>query len=257
MNYIMIPKEVIYCLNKNEKRVHLFSYFSSKRGLDDTVGFSCNDVVKWIGCKIDYHKDKTNDQITELIHCFERDGYFKLEENILANNFVKATLNTEKFDVYSKFALVYLHELDKIHNFKKYTSDINRMSSSILLLVLSYIRVNMLRRQAGYFNHKSDKPEFCYRMYKDIETDIGISSRYISRSVKILCELDLIATSTLPRYKDESGNWHTEVTLFVNKYKYKDDGGLDDSYDYRQELIWGKEYIQEKKFLSKKFGQDS
>lgn len=253
----MIPREIIYNNEMDEKRVLIFSYFASKRGLDDTVGFSCDSIVKWCGYKINYNKDKINDQIAKSTLLLSQDKYIDIQkERICRNNFILTKLNNEKFDVYNKFALVYLNELDTIQNFKKYTTDVNRMSSSILLLVLSYVRVNMLRRQAEYFNHKSDKPEFCYRMYKDIEVDIGISSRYISRSIKILCELDLIAITTLPRWQDEYNNWHTEVTLFVNKYKYKDGGKLDDSYDYEQELRWGIDYIKEKKFLSKKFGQN-
>ena len=104
----------------------------------------------------------------------------------------------------------------------------------------------------------SDKPEFCYRHYNNIEVDIGLSSRYISKATKILNKMDIIEYRELPRYKDESGNWHTEVTLFVNKYKRIDNGeSIDTKYDFNQELQWGIEYIKEKKFLSKKFLQNT
>lgn len=236
----------------------LFSYFASKRGLDDTVGFSCNDVVNWCGYKVNHTKDKSNQKITDIINSFAEGGYINVEGDISRNNYVKAILNIYKFDAPSQFALIYLDEIEKIRDFQKYTEDTKKMSASILLLLLSYLRVNMLRRQKDYIGKQSDKPEFCYRMYIDIEKDIGISSRYISRAIRILEELDLIAIQTLPRWKDVYDNWHTEVTLFVNKYKRIDGGkSLDMHYDYKQELQWGSEYIKEKKFLSKKFYQNT
>ena len=94
-------------------------------------------------------------------------------------------------------------------------------------------------------------------MYIDIEKDIGISSRYISRAVKILNELDLIVSESMPRWRDKNDNWHTEVTLFVNKYRRKKSTEkLDGNYDYKQELEWGKEYVIKKKYLNKKFDQE-
>jgi hypothetical protein len=192
-----------------------------------------------------------------LIYQLSNLGYFKLEGKIASDIFTLAYLNQEKFFPDSQFALIYIDELQKITEFKKHTKDVNKMNSSIILLVLSYLRVNMLRRQGEYFANKSDKPEFCYRMYIDIEKDIGISNRYISRAVKILNEMDLIVSEEMPRYKDEKGNWHTEVTLFVNKYKREKGGeSLNIDYDYQQELAWGKEYVKEKKYLNKKFYQD-
>lgn len=244
----------------NDKRAIVYSYFASKRGLDDTIGFSCNSIVKWCGHKADYHKNKINDQITETVTQLKDEKYIKLDGNILADIYFEAKINQEKFDIPTSFALIYLDELDKIREFKKNieNKNIRKMSSSILILTLSYLRVNMLRRQKDYIGILSDKPEFCYRMYIDIEKDLGISNRYISRAVKILEELDLIAMQEYPRWQDEYGNWHTEVTMFVNKYKRIDGGeSLDMNYDYNQELKWGYEYIKDKKFLKKKFDQNT
>lgn len=253
----MIPKNIIYDTAMNEKRVLLFSYFSLKRGLDDTVGFSCNNIVEWGGYKHNYNKGKINESIKDLLINFIDNKYISIVGDINKNNFIDSVLHTEKFDIDSRFALVYDVELERIRNFKKYTKDITRMSSAILLLVLSYLRVNMLRRQNGYIGRRSDKPEFCYRMYIDIEKDIGISSRYISRAIKILQEMDLIVSHELKRYKDDSENWHTDVTIFVNKYKLKSSVEIDMNYDYTQEIQWGIDYIKEKKFLTKKFYQNT
>jgi hypothetical protein len=234
----------------------VYSYFASKQGLDDTVGFSCNNIVEWCGHKKDYHKNKINEQVTSVIASLEDLSYIKVKGTISADMFSVAELDMSKFCPDTQFALIYFDEIKKIKDFKKYTKDTSKMNTAFLLLTLSYIRTNMLRRQDGYIGDKSSKPEFCYRMYIDIEKDIGLSGRYISRSVKILNELDILVSQELPRYQDDDGNWHTEVTMFVNKYRYKRNR-IDKEYDYQQELQWGKEYIQEKKYLSKKFDQST
>ena len=58
------------------------------------------------------------------------------------------------------------------------------MSSAYILLLLSYLRVNM--------NRNTDKPLCCYRLYQKITEDIGLSERYISRIIKILDVMDII-----------------------------------------------------------------
>lgn len=260
----MIPKELILDVNRNEKRIILYSYFASKRGLDNTIGFSCNSIVEWCGYKKNYSKDKSNDIFADMINQFISEGYIIIDKekvNICRDNCNIAELDEDKFTYDSQFAIVYLNELDRILEFKEYLKDIdvniNRMSPAILILVLSYLRVNMLRRQDNYIGKESDKPEFCYRMYIDIEKDIGLSNRYISRAVNILNKLDIIVSQEMMRYKDEKDNWHTDVTLFVNKYKYDKQGHKNKKYSFIDELQWGIEYIKEKKFLSKKFIQNT
>lgn len=269
INYVLIPKEIIYNNSLTKNRVILYTYLALKRGLDDTVGLSCDSVVKWCGYKPNYNKGKINDQMVQLLEIMISNKYIKLlssndkklSEIISKNYFFEIGINQIKFDIPSQFGLIYFDEIMNIKNFK---SNINnsekctKISPAILLLLLSYLRMNMLRRQDKYVGKPSNKPEFCYRMYIDIENDINLSSRYISKAVDILKELDLIETLTMPRWKDDKNNWHTEVTLFVNKYKRKDGGdSLDTSFNYQQELQWGVEYIKEKKFLKKKFNQDT
>jgi hypothetical protein len=257
INYLMIPKDVMYDLELGKNRVILFSFFATKRSLDDSVGFCIDDLVTWCGYKINHHKGKINEKFQELIWQLSEKKYINVISININNIHSSVDINHDKFDIPNNFALVYFDEIDKIKSYSANSSDRSKANAAILLLVLSYIRVNMLRRQEKYFSNPFDKPEFCYRMYKDIETDIGLSSRYISKAVSILSDIGLITTHTLPRYKDEFGTWHTEVTLFVNKYRRTDNGEvLDEKYDCHQELQWGVEYITQKKYLSKKFNQD-
>lgn len=58
------------------------------------------------------------------------------------------------------------------------------MSSAYILLLLSYLRVNM--------NRTPDKPLCCYRPYQKISEDIGLSERYITRIAEILDLMNII-----------------------------------------------------------------
>jgi hypothetical protein len=258
INYITVPKEIIYNKELENNRVMVYSYLAIRRGLDDIVGFSCDSIVKWCGYKPNYDKDKINDNIIKLLEQLHNKEYIKLSDYDCKNSFSECVINNNKFDIPDQFALIYLDEIKKIQDSKNKN---RKVSPPILLLLLSYLRVNMLRRQKDYFENSADKPEFCYRMFIDIENDIGLTGRYISKAITILSDIGLIATKTLPRYKDEYGNWHTEVTLFADRYRYrKNKNGqfvLDEKYNCNQELQWGEEYIKEKKHLSKEFNQNT
>ena len=109
------------------------------------------------------------------------------------------------------------------------------MSAAYILLLLSYLRVNMGR--------SSDKPKCCYRLYKTITKDIGLSERYITRIVEILDAMDIIkfAECKRERYqKDGEYKFVTTSKVFADCRKFKkDDAGnivLDKDYDYRKEI---------------------
>lgn len=58
------------------------------------------------------------------------------------------------------------------------------MSSAYILLLISYLRVNM--------NRNPDKSLCCYRLYQTISEDISLSERYISRIVEILDVMNIV-----------------------------------------------------------------
>lgn len=236
----------------------IYSYLGSKRGLDDTIGFTINYLVNWLGFTPNRHKNGVNNAVINVLSQLKANNYISIDGDYNDNkSFCMASINPSMCDVLDSFALIYFDEFEKIRNFRSITGDKSTVNSSILLLVLAYIRCNMLRRHVPFSGNKSDKPEFCYRMYKDIASDIGISDRYISNSVKLLEQLSIIAAKELSRYKDENDGWHTSVTMFVDQYRRTKNGNkTDPEYNYTDELRWGEIYIKEKKFLNKKFYQD-
>ena len=60
INYVTIPKEIIYDKDLGNKRVIVYSFLCCRRALDDSVGFSVPELVKWTGLIPNYHKGKIN-----------------------------------------------------------------------------------------------------------------------------------------------------------------------------------------------------
>ena len=149
-------------------------------------------------------------------------------------------MNIEKFDTLDSFGIIYFDELDKILNFKEELKntdiDLSRMSSAYILLLLSYLRVNM--------NRNSDKPLCCYRLYQKISEDIGLSERYISRIVEIIDAMNIIKwqEGKRKRYKKSNGEYGfiTSPKVFSDYRRYiKDKNGnvvIDTEYDCESEI---------------------
>lgn len=123
--------------------------------------------------------------------------------------------------------------------------DVTRMSSAYILLLLSYLRVNM--------NRNPDKPLCCYRLYQKITEDIGLSERYISRIVKMLDVMDIIKfqEGKRIRYKkqDDKYGFLTIPKVFADyRHFAKDENGnqiIDSNYDYRTEIQNQLEILEE------------
>lgn len=88
----------------------------------------------------------------------------------------------------------------------------------------------------------ADNPKYItegfYEQIKLFALDIGLSERTVTKNLQILNNLDIIVSKPMPRYKDKYGNWHTDVTLFVDKL----DG-------WEDELRWGEEFLFNNKIL--------
>lgn len=247
-NYVKIPREIIYNKDIGNKRVIIFSYLCSRRALDDTVAFSVSELCHWSHLKPNYHDGKINQKYLGILESLSYCGYFidhpdfqKLsKEKKNSTDYYNIKLNIEKFDTLENFGIIYFDELEKILNFKEELKDkdidLSRMSSSYILLLLSYFRVNM--------NRNPEKPLCCYRLYQKISDDIGLSERYISRIVEILGVMDIIKyqEGKRKRYEKSNGEYGfiTAPKIFADYKRYiKDNNGnisLDSNYNYIHEI---------------------
>lgn len=247
-NYVKIPREIIYNKDIGDKRVIIFSYLCSRRALDDTVAFSISELCHWSYLKPNYHDGKINQKYLEVLELLSHHDYFNnypdfqklAKDKKNSTDYYNIKLNIEKFDTTDSFGIIYFNELEKILNFKEELKnediDLSRMSSAYILLLLSYLRVNM--------NRNPEKPLCCYRLYQKITEDIGLSERYISRIVEILDVMDIIKyqEGKRKRYKKSNGEYGfiTSPKVFADCNKYfKDKNGntvLDTEYDYKREI---------------------
>lgn len=226
----------------------IFSYLCARRSLDDTVAFSTTELCHWSHLKPNYRDGKINQKYYEVLEVLSHSGYFvnfpdfeKLKiEKKNSNEYQLVKIDISKFDIPDKFGIIYFDELDKILNFKGELQDrdidLSRMSPAYILLLLSYLRVNM--------NRSEDKPLCCYRHYKKISDDIGLSERYIGRIVEILESLNIMNWVEVKRnrYEKDDGSYGfiTGPKVFADYRRYvKDENGnigLDENYDYIAEI---------------------
>lgn len=252
-NYVKIPREIIYNKAFGDKRVIIFSYLCSRRSLDDTAAFSISELCHWSYLKPNYHDGKINHKYLEVLELLSHYGYFEsypnfeklAKEKKNSTDYYNIKIKTEKFDIPDNFGIIYFDELEKILNFKEELKDskvngeiidATRMSSAYILLLLSYLRVNM--------NRNPNKPLCCYRLYQKITEDIGLSERYISRIVEMLDVMNIIKfqEGKRIRYKkqDDKYGFLTTPKVFADcRHFVKDEKGnqvIDSNYDYRTEI---------------------
>ena len=128
--------------------------------------------------------------------------------------------------------------MDTILNFKEELKDKEidtaRISSAYILLVLSYIRVNL--------NRMDGKPLCCYRYFKTISEDIGLSERYVSRIVDILEELKIVKCQHMKRekyIKNGKEKYATTPKVFADyRHFINDEHGqrIDNKYEPCEEI---------------------
>ena len=256
-NYVKIPREIIYDKDIGDKRVIIFSYLCSRRALDDTVAFSISELCHWSHLKPNYHDGKINHKYLEVLELFSHYGYFEscpdfeklAKEKKNSTDYYNIKINTEKFDIPDNFGIIYFDELEKILNFKEELKDVEidttRMSSAYILLLLSYLRVNM--------NRNPIKPLCCYRLYQKITEDIGLSERYVSRIIEILDVMNIIKyqEGKRIRYKKQEDKYGflTTPKVFADYRRYvKDEKGnqkVNVDYDYKYEIQKQLEILEE------------
>lgn len=247
-NHIKIPREIIYGLDIGDKRAIIFSYLCSRRTIDETVAFSISELCHWSHLKPNYHDGKINQKYLETLQFIADYGYFQsypdfikiFSEKNNSNTYYNVSIFPEKFDPPDNFGIIYLDELQKILNFKGELSstdiDLSRISSAQILLLLSYLRLNM--------NRDNSRPLCCYRLYSKITEDIGLSERYVSRIVDILGTLNIVKSKEGKRirYQKDTNKYGftTAPKVFADYQRYvRSEYGqisLDLNYDYRKEI---------------------
>lgn len=238
--YFSIPESVILDTSIEAKRVTVFSYFATRKGLDDKLEFSINSIVTWSGNKPNTHTGKINDKFLEVVNALQDGGYLTYSGELDRVSYIEGEFDSQKvFDEcsYKSFAIIYLDELYSILNYKKENSNDGYLNNAVLLLVFAYFRNAIYRRSnklrpeelnvdgchnlnADIVKRRSLYPEAYADKYNDISKKIGVSARTISKAVTILeQQLGLLVTDEAYRVKNEEGKYRTQHTIFANAYK--------------------------------------
>lgn len=223
-----------------ESRITAFSFFSSRRGLDNKLEFSVNSIVKWSERTPTRTKGKLNDRIRESVRKLIEKGYLFVEGRIGNLSYVEAEFNMDKISSENErfqYAIVYLDEIKSIFDYHSKDSGYSKLSVDVILLVFAYLRMWIFKRSNAFKPEEESydvnmrrktSPDARSGYYCDIADDLGLPRRTVSKVVKVLNDIGLIYSESLPRCKLE-GKWRTDHTIFCNVEKrergYLLDGG--------------------------------
>lgn len=231
--FFRVPASIILDRDSDDKRVSVFSFFSMRRGFDNTVTFTLNGMSKWLNKKPDRHAGGVNDRLRIETERLADNGYISVDGKIGNSTEADAVFNVDKVtDECDKnlFAVIYLDELRKILEY----DDLVKCRDS-MLLVFAWLRMRIMRRRNKLYPEeinsdgtndtfkdidarKKKSPDAYDCWYCDIADEIGISDRVVSKCVDALMDIGLIYSEQLPRTKRD-GKWQTNHTVFCNFYK--------------------------------------
>ena len=215
-NFVKIPSSIILNQSLGEKRIIAFTSIM----VSDWNGKDITSLVRY--SKYSECRDKSGvlNQYKKLVDLFSEQGYFNMVDG--------GIVYIEKSE---RFGTVYYSEIQKILNLRdEYKRKNKRLNHAQLLLILSYIRLYMIRRK-GF-------PEMHSNLLVRISENTGLSVRSISSCLKVLEQLEIIHNEELPRYKDKDGCWHSNVRIFVNIKRHGDT-----SYNWRHETSLSVKYV--------------
>lgn len=241
-----IPYDIIYDHTRfNDYRV-LFFLLLQKHMLTNSweeqmmIYLNYSVALKLIGITPDRHKNANIDQFRELINHLILFGDVTTS-GISSSKDAMLIVNPDSQMFYPKerFAILYDFEIDfilKSWNKPPYSG----IKPWKLLLVLSYLRLNINTRYGLAYNTKKNReryPETYHQYYINISEDLGLHQSTIAKCVDELVEMGIIACKHTSGFKG-STNLLTGRTIFANQYKYdlQQRGRLDSVYDYKKEI---------------------
>lgn len=248
--YIYIPLSVITDTGLDIKRVGIFSYLRIHCGLNNIIGFTVPDIVKWYGGKPDRRTNGSNDKALSTLDDLNNRGYLTYLTDKSKSSYMKCKFDTGHYyeDCSNGYAAVYLDEIEKIMNYKKANSNDNILNNATILLVFAYLR-NKIRRRPnelapeertpdGIKKRKEKMPDAYGGNINDIANELSISAKTLSKIIDILeHDLELIVTDRAYRVKNENDEFRTLPTIFANAYKREDKYLLDTGDNYSREEI--------------------
>ena len=152
---LIIPRNIIYQKELGKYRTLFYTYLLSHRCLfDDIVPFTINNIISWSKLSSNRHSGGINEQCINLFNYFSENNYFISYPDFRLIQFsntkyYEVSLNPDVVDTSADFALISIEELKKIIDCKNILKNNSNVTSSNLLTLLLYIRVNIKSFQKG------------------------------------------------------------------------------------------------------------
>lgn len=214
-----IPRNIIE--QKNGMLLMLYCYISFNRTIKNQLFLNSNHVFDFLKFSTKQQKKSTTEFLNALFWLEE--NHFLTQEHsfektrILSNVY---NLDFDKFNPNQNYTIIYDIELKQLLS----NTQFNKSTKYQLLLLLSYIRINMaVRSKQTFYSSKNiqHKPQVFFTYQRKIKDFLGVSDKTLLKLVNILKNNELIEYQILPRFQDKNENWHTHFTIFADKYKYK------------------------------------
>ena len=224
---LRIPSNIILDTSIDAKRLAALTFFMVRKGMDNQIVFSINNIVHWSGAIPDRHKGAINSKYLNTVNQLADRGYLTYSGDLKITSYTEGVYNREKMEndcSQYKFATLYLDEIINILQYKKLNKSDAYLNNAVLLLVFAYLRLiipkrsNAFRKDESLENRRNSYPEAYDCYYFEIANDLGITAKTASKAVNVLSSMGLIYAESLPRiyYKDK---WRTDHTIFCNMYK--------------------------------------
>ena len=251
--FIRVPKKIIldgecitdkkgnYVINENgeiewlnlglgKHRLGAYSYLFCKVAYDSTILLSLKMVYDWLHKKMDTHKNSKGIQsYIQLFKEYERMGLLQLEKDIEISKILEGVVYQDKLEDMcngenrDRFAILYLDEIEKIINYNGTTN----IDKAYVLLVFAYFRL-MIPSQSD-IHGAVEIPEAFNAYYRQVEDELGLSERVVSKAVSVLIDLDILHEERRPpivKYVYDGGKkikkHIPQTSIFCNVYKRKD-----------------------------------
>ena len=214
-----IPRNIIE--QKNGMLLILYCYISFNRTIKNQLFLNSNHVFDFLKFSIKQQKKSTVEFSNALFWLEENDFLtkeFSSDKTRTLSNIYN--LNFDKFNPVQNYTIVYDIELNKLFS----NTSFNKSTKYQLLLLLSYIRINMAIRSKQTFHTQKNiqhKPQVFFVYKKKLKDFLNISDKTLLKLINILRDNELIEYQILPRFQDQNDNWHTHFTIFADKHKYK------------------------------------
>ena len=249
-NFHIIPHFLIFNPEFGEKRI-LFQMALSNNMMikwnpnNPPIIFNTNLLVRQMNFSQNYNSAGINEQVKKFMKLIEDKGYVKkldlpIKQLVLYNITSKEAeenlfLQKNHYGIIYNFEFLYLLKLHKTNSIPYNTRIWN------VLLVLAYLRYNILMRVSEDFNSKKNRkkrPEVYVKTYNDIGMELGLHRTTIEKCVKVLDEAGIIYHEQLFKTLPGIDRVVYSRVVFANKYKYDgtQDYRLDSNYDYKKEV---------------------